>query len=125
MSPIVRETVDVVESAATDEGLSLGELARALGVDRSVASRRWNSAKRGGYLKNLETKRGKPARIVVADPLPDDVEILPTVDLLADHCTVACVAAGIPDPPPPDVDHDEIERLAELAREAQAEWASR
>ena len=100
--PIVRETVGVVAALAGEEGISLGKLAGALEVDRSVASRRWNNARGRGYLKNLETQRGKPARIVVADPLPEDVEILPTVEALTDRCTVARVAGGIPAPPSPD-----------------------
>jgi hypothetical protein len=29
-------------------------------------------------VKNLEEKRGKPARIVLGEPLPDKVEILPS-----------------------------------------------
>jgi hypothetical protein len=106
--PTVRETVDAVAAAKTQEGISLGALARTLQVDKSVASRRWNNARARGYLKNLETQRGKPARIVVADPLPDDVQILPTVDLLDDRCTVAGVANGVPDPAPPADDDAEL-----------------
>src|SRR5262249_39747549 len=48
----------------------------------SAASRRWKSARARGHLRNLETGRGKPARIVLADPLPDDIDVLPTVELL-------------------------------------------
>jgi len=73
----VRETVQAVEAAGVEGGISRARLAQALNVDKSVASRRWLAARAGGYLKNLEDKRGKPARIVLADPLPDDVEVLP------------------------------------------------
>jgi hypothetical protein len=30
-----------------------------------------------GYLVNLETRRGRPARIVLGDPMPDMVKLLP------------------------------------------------
>jgi hypothetical protein len=35
-----------------------------------------------GYLKNLEDRRGRPSRLVLGDPLPAEVTILPTVDHL-------------------------------------------
>ena len=100
VAPIVRETVQAVAEAEVDDGLSIAKLAQILKVDKSVASRRWNAAKAGGHLKNLETGRGKPARIVLADPLPDDVAVLPSPERLRDRCTVARVVGGIPDPPP-------------------------
>jgi transposase-like protein len=80
--PTVRETVKAVAALAGEEGVSISALARALNLDKASASRRWQSARGRGYLKNLETRRGKPARIVLADPLPDDVEILPSVEAL-------------------------------------------
>ena len=40
-------------------------------------------------MKNLEKKKGKPAQIVLGDPLPDEVEILPTPERLEERCTVA------------------------------------
>ena len=78
--PTVRETVQAVSARAGEEGVSITVLARALNLDKASASRRWNNARARGYLKNLETGRGKPARIVLADPLPDDIEVLPTVE---------------------------------------------
>ena len=72
----VREMVEAV--AGSEEPLSIAQLASLLGLDKSATSRRWQNARARGYLKNLEEKRGKPARIVLGDPLPDDVEILPS-----------------------------------------------
>jgi hypothetical protein len=46
--------------------ISLGELAAKLGLDKSVTSRRVRDATDRGYLFNLETRRGRPARIVLA-----------------------------------------------------------
>lgn len=39
-----------------------------------------------GYLKNLEDRRGKPARLVPGDPLPEDLRILPATEELR-RCT--------------------------------------
>ena len=80
--PTVRETVQAVSAHAGEEGVSITALAQALNLDKASASRRWKNARERGYLKNLETGRGKPARIVLADPLPDDIEVLPSVDAL-------------------------------------------
>lgn len=99
VSPTVRETVQAVAEAPSAEGLSISRLAAALQVDKSVASRRWQAAREGGYLKNLEDGRGKPAKIVIADRLPDEVQVLPTAEHLAEHSTVAGGAAGAPAPP--------------------------
>jgi hypothetical protein len=76
----VRETVEAV--AAAVEPLSTRELGQRIGLDQSAASRRWQAARRLGYLKNLEDKRGKPARIVTAEPLPEEQELLPSVEAL-------------------------------------------
>jgi hypothetical protein len=81
--PIIRETVQTISDLAAEEGVSITVLASALNVDKSSASRRWSSARALGYLKNLETGRGKPARIVLADPLPDDIQVLPDLQTLA------------------------------------------
>ena len=59
-----------------------------------------------GYLANLEEKAGKPARLVVAAPLPEDVELLPPLDLLADRCTVDGNAEGVDNPPSSDDEDD-------------------
>ena len=97
----VRETVQAVPPA-NEEGVSLTRIAETLGIDKSAASRRWQTARDKGYLRNLETTRGKPARIVRGDPLPDDIEILPAPQALSDRCSVDAQPGGIPPPPPPD-----------------------
>jgi hypothetical protein len=95
--PTVRETVQAVSARASEDGVSITALAGALNLDKTSTSRRWNNARARGYLKNLETGRGKPARIVLADPLPDDQEILPTPERLRQRCSGA-------DPPKDDAD---------------------
>jgi hypothetical protein len=72
----VRETVDAVPALKKQE-ISLGELAAKLALDKSVTSRRLRDAANRGYLVNLETRRGRPARIVLGDPMPEMVKLLP------------------------------------------------
>ena len=47
-----------------------------------------------GYLENKEDRKGRPARLVAGDDLPDDIEILPAPERLQ-GCTVAGVSEGI------------------------------
>jgi hypothetical protein len=72
----VRETVDAVSSFQKSE-VSLGEVASKLALDKSATSRRVKDAADRGYLVNLETRRGRPARIVLGAPMPDMVKLLP------------------------------------------------
>lgn len=105
VAPVVRETVRTA-AAALEGGkteLKIAQLAALLKLDKSTTSRRAKVASDAGYLVNLEEKRGRPARLVLGDPLPDDVPILPPADVLyvADRCTVASATEGIPYPPAP------------------------
>ena len=47
-----------------------------------------------GYLENKEDRKGRPARLVAGDDLPDDIEILPAPERLQ-GCTVASDSGGI------------------------------
>ena len=70
----IRKTVIAVSElqSETDGGVSVANLAKKLQLDKSSASRRVSNATAMGYLKNLEDKRGRPARLVTGDPLPND-----------------------------------------------------
>jgi hypothetical protein len=85
----VRETVEKVQEHGDVDGVSVVQLAKLLRLDRTATSRRWLAARNRGYLKNLEDRKGKPARIVIGEPLPDEVELLPSREALSDRCTVA------------------------------------
>jgi len=105
VSTTIRETVRAVEKlqsqSQTEDGVSIRSIAEALGLDKGSASRRVNAASDRGYLENLEDQKGRPARIVVADPLPDDLEILPPPQALeADRCSVAVEQTGVGSPTP-------------------------
>ena len=53
-----------------------------------------------GHLKNLEDRKGRPARIVSGDPIAGEVEVLPSVEKLR-GCRVAGNPGGRDTPPPP------------------------
>jgi hypothetical protein len=83
------EVYQVVEAVRAMPGeVSITELAKRLELDKSVISRCVRQARKEGYLINLETGRGKPSRLVIGDPMPDETVILPDADLLR-GCTPA------------------------------------
>jgi MarR family len=108
----LRETVEVVLRFNTQEEVSVAEIAKTLDLDKSSVSRRVKVAISKGYLVNRETGKGKRARIALGDPMPDDAEILPHLDRLADRCTDAALQAGKETPSSPadcDAELAEIE----------------
>jgi len=98
----VRETVQAVAALTGTQfaEVSLARVAKALGIDKSAASRRVHAAVKAGYLENLEPKRGRPLRLKLGDPLPEEVVILPSRETveraMANGCTVAGEKEGIP-----------------------------
>ena len=110
VSGTLRDTVSAVKELrreAGDEGVSMTALGKRLDLDKSSISRRAKDAISKGYLKNLEDKRGSPARLVLADPLPDDVVVLPTLGTLSERCcTVAPLQHGIERPLSPDTQEE-------------------
>jgi hypothetical protein len=110
VKPETREIVAIIKALGKDE-VSVTEIAKALKLDKGAASRRVSDATAHGYLVNAETRRGRPARICLGDPLPSEIEILPHPDRLADCCTVAALQEGMDTPlPPADCDAE----LAEI-----------
>jgi hypothetical protein len=96
VSPTVRETVEKLGRLYSDddESVTIVKLAAELKLDKSSTWRRVRAAIDRGYIKNLEDRRGRPARLVLGDPLPDDIEVLPSVERLQ-GCTVADVHEGV------------------------------
>lgn len=75
----VRETVAAVGELG-DAGareVTVAQIARRLNLDKSAAWRRVRAAVESGYLRNLEERKGRPARLLPGDPLPEDQPILP------------------------------------------------
>jgi hypothetical protein len=67
-----------------------------------LRKRRIKAAKLSGFLQNLEEKPGKPAIIVLGEPLAEELEVLPspeklmaaqTPDKKEEDCEVARVAS--------------------------------
>ena len=87
VKPEVRQTVEAVRALAKS-GVSLDAIAKQLELDKTTVSRRVKDA--GSYLRNMETRSGMVACIVIGDPLPDELEILPRPEqLTGDRCSVA------------------------------------
>lgn len=95
VSETTRETVGGVAGLDKEAGVSVAELGRALKLDKGSASRRARAAADRGYLRNLEDRRGKPARYVPDEPMPDEVDILPAPEVLQRCAGVAGGSATV------------------------------
>jgi hypothetical protein len=92
----VRETVKAVEGLIDDEEAHLDDedreyvsgkqVAKALNLDKSSASRRVRQALQSGYIKNLETRKYQPQKLAIGEPLPEDRELLPHPKELEELC---------------------------------------
>jgi hypothetical protein len=82
----MRETVEAVTELEKYHGLGvpLKALAQHLKLDISSASRRARAAAAKGYLKRIEHASGRLDKLVLAEALPQNREILPDVSLLND-----------------------------------------
>jgi hypothetical protein len=102
VSDSLRETVKAVQELcdAGAANVSVSQVANYLKLDRSAASRRVSQALAKGYVKNLEDKRGRPFKLVVGDPMPENAELLPSPETLQ-SCSVASDSGGIETPFPP------------------------
>jgi hypothetical protein len=109
VAPTVRETVGVVVglTEAGNSSVTIARVAQVLKLDRSTTARRVKTAIDRGYLINTENKRGKPIKVVPGDPLPDEVELLPSPEKLV-VCRCAGVQGGVKTPPPPSVNLKEM-----------------
>ncbi len=97
----VRETVAAVERrhGAGEEEVTISGVAKELALDHSTASRRVKAALAMGYVRDNETRKGKPARLVLGGSLPENRELLPPPRALMTVCTVAPPSGGIQSPP--------------------------
>ena len=106
VKPEVGEVVRTV-GALLEKGreeVRQSDLKSALRLDKSTISRRVADAVHAGFLKNLEDRKGRPARLVLGDALPDNCEVLPTPEqLVSDDGLRGCAVdpRGKQPPPPP------------------------
>ena len=113
----IRETVRHVSSLRDGghETVSFPDLCKSMNLDRSVVSRRVRAAMDRGYLRNLETKKGQTAKLVVGDPMPDELEILPSPEAIEGVLHPCSVVRGDNTPPsPPSGQRDGIGRSGGL-----------
>src|SRR5215218_8895022 len=100
----IRQTVEAVDNVITgwgEEHATIKAVAEDLEIDKAAASRRVRSAIGRGYLKNLEDRKGHSARIVLAESMPEDKEILPAPEELEGVDPLTVDRGGIQHPPPP------------------------
>jgi hypothetical protein len=90
----IRQTVAGVEKLLHEAGgeVSVTQLASELRLGKSAVSRRVQAALDRGFLNNLETGRGLPFRLVLGDPLPTDVDVLPAAADLEREVLQCCSA---------------------------------
>jgi hypothetical protein len=104
----VRETVEAVENVIDGWGedhATNKAVAEELEIDKAAASRRVRAAIGRGYLKNLEDRKGHPARLVLGEDMPEDHEILPVAEELDGVDRLTVDRGGIYHPPPPSEAH--------------------
>jgi DNA-binding transcriptional ArsR family regulator len=88
VKPEVRELVAKVgELMSESEEVTQRQLADALDLDKASVSRWVRATLDAGYLVNREDRKGRRHRLVTGDPLPDDLEILPSPELVAPLAT--------------------------------------
>jgi hypothetical protein len=83
----VRELVAAVTAALAKTGSDTDTVRRTqveaeLDLDPRAVRRRLAQAVEGGFVVNRNPGRGKTALYAIGDPIPDDVNILPTVDTI-------------------------------------------
>ncbi len=100
-------TEHVRDEKSEERTCSVTEIAKELDIDKSAASRRIGVATDRGYLKNLEDRRGRPAKIALGDPLPEEVDILPNSRAVSDRWGNADSSEGSPTPRFPTTKTDE------------------
>jgi hypothetical protein len=77
--------IDLTATDADPPGVTVTAVARELQLDKSTALRRVEVAIEHGYLRDMETRRGRPRCLVLGEPMPEEMEILPSPEKLAEH----------------------------------------
>jgi hypothetical protein len=86
ISPTVRETVNAIKCLLEkgEAPVTNKKVAKKLDIDASAASRRVGAAIRAGYIINMQEKIRQPADLQLGEAMPDDYEILPTFEKVAE-----------------------------------------
>jgi hypothetical protein len=134
VSQTIRETVDAVSDIQVDgvEHVSPKALAERLGVGRSATYDRIRRALMAGYLVNVAGKDERGMKLAIGSSLPRSDEFLPSPEQVV-RLTSGKASGRPPSPttydraelsgrpvcPDAEINSDEIERLADLARQLQ------
>ena len=62
--------------------VTMTQVGRELKLNKNPTYQRVQRAIEGGYLKNLEDRKGRPARLVLDDQMPEDQPVLPDPEQL-------------------------------------------
>lgn len=81
MREIVRKVGELLEQPGRIS-VSLADLRKAMKLGKSTVSRRVEKATEAGYLRDLNDTKGKEARLVPGEEMPEDEPILPEVEEL-------------------------------------------
>jgi hypothetical protein len=92
----VRAVTKILEERGTEHEASNTEVAAALRLDKSAASRRVKAALEAGFLTNREDRKGRPAKIVIGEPMPEEMDILPKPEVLQGCSRAARDAPALP-----------------------------
>src|SRR5215207_5217954 len=95
---VVRETVETARQLLEDskgEPLTIKAVGDELELDYQPTYRRVQMALEGGYLRNLEERERRPARLVLGDSLPEDWQILPDPEDLQEEGDTRGVSAYV------------------------------
>jgi hypothetical protein len=106
ISDDVRETVAAVRAAldADQDTMTIkrADVEAELGLDDRATNRRLWQACEAGFVENTNPGRGKVGLYRLGNPIPDDVEVLPSVDEVRRHLdNLDNLAAEQRDTPPP------------------------
>jgi hypothetical protein len=126
VSAIMRETVNTVRELtrnSREQPTNNAAVARRLGLDKATALRRVRAAMAKGYIENMEDRKGREAKLVCGEPLPDEVTLLPLPATLK-GCTVVEEAEGI-DPFPQGWMSDCTDEAREMAAQLEGYGALR
>ncbi|MGN7802949.1 hypothetical protein ACTJKE_09460 [Ensifer sp. 22521] len=84
VKPHVKEIISAVKqlNGSYENPIGYRALMDLLHLDKATVSRRAREAIDLGYLDNLEKRERQPARLIPGDPLPEEVEVLPTTEEL-------------------------------------------
>jgi hypothetical protein len=122
IKPEVRETISAVAVllAGGKAEVMQADIKKALKLDKSAMSRRVTAALDAGLLRNLEDRKGRPARLVLGDPLPEEIELLPKPDRL--H---GCMVDRGEEHPPPPTNSDRTVHLKRNGASPSPGWEAR